>query len=174
MPPSGQFASLNPAGMRREEFAAAFGGIFEGAPWVAEAVWEDGVGEGDNDVLRMHRRMCEIVYAADATRRHALVCGHPELSARMRRRDNIAADSLREQKGAGLDGLDEDESKMLAKLNRGYRGKFGFPFILAVGGLGKEEIFAALHDRIKNDAQSERENALREICGIALLRLRRL
>jgi 2-oxo-4-hydroxy-4-carboxy-5-ureidoimidazoline decarboxylase len=49
--------------------------------------------------------------------------------------------------------------------------KFGFPFILAVRGKNKQQIYEAMEKRIHHSKEVEFETALAEIYMIALLRL---
>ena len=50
--------------------------------------------------------------------------------------------------------------------------KFGFPFIIAVKGLTKEDILAAFERRIDNSPEEEFETACAQVEQIARLRLR--
>lgn len=159
---------------KKDEFIATFGGIFEDSPWIAEAVWEAGITAADNNIAYMHERLCGVLRAAAPAQQEALICAHPELAAPAYRKKNVGQDSAREQKGAGLNNVDEKESAELASMNREYREKFGFPFIIAVAGKDKDHILAALKTRLCCERQEEIENAKREICAIALYRLRRL
>jgi len=83
----------------------------------------------------------------------------------------MAEASVQEQKGAGLDALTAEEFDRLQRLNRFYRGKFGFPFILAVRGKTKGEILQALEERLESDKETEFETALEQIYTIAWFRL---
>jgi len=49
--------------------------------------------------------------------------------------------------------------------------KFGFPFIIAVKGLGKDDILAAFETRINNGRDAELATAAAQVEKIALLRL---
>lgn len=153
---------------------SAFGGIFERAPWIAAAVWENGVNENDNQIAVMHRRMCEVLLSSAAAQQDELIQNHPELAARANRQKNIEDESRREQKNAGLDEINETDAAKLAQLNRDYRAKFGFPFIVAVAALGEDDILAVATVRLTNTKDEERQNALQEICKIARQRLQRL
>ena len=83
----------------------------------------------------------------------------------------LTAASTGEQASAGLDRLDADELARFTALNAAYREKFGFPFIIAVKGLGKADILAAFEQRLGQDREAERAEALRQIERVALLRL---
>ena len=49
--------------------------------------------------------------------------------------------------------------------------KFGFPFILAVGGRNKTEILNKFKKRILNSADDEFKETISQVCKIANLRL---
>ena len=97
----------------------------------------------------------------------ALLRAHPELATRLRMTD----ESAREQKGAGLDRLTREEHTRLLALNAAYRERFGFPFILAVRGAGKDIVLKALEMRVKNPPAAEFARALVEVQKIVRFRL---
>ena len=57
------------------------------------------------------------------------------------------------------------------ELNTAYVEKFGFPFIIAVKGLNKDDILAAFEKRIDNTRDEEFETATAQVERIAFLRL---
>lgn len=97
----------------------------------------------------------------------ALIRAHPDLGTRAR----IGVDSTREQAGAGLDRLTREEYDRLLRLNQGYRDKFGFPFILAVKGRSRKDIFDALERRLLAAYEDEVREALLQIGRIARFRI---
>jgi 2-oxo-4-hydroxy-4-carboxy-5-ureidoimidazoline decarboxylase len=150
--------------MDREAFVAVLGWIFEHSPWVAERAWElrpFSCFEG------LHRAMTQTVAAATAEEQLALIRAHPDLGARAR----MSAASEGEQAGAGLDRLTAAEFRRLQQWNAAYREKFGFPFIYAVKGSGKQEILTALERRLDESPEAERATALEQIYRIAQFRL---
>ena len=60
------------------------------------------------------------------------------------------------------------------RLNRTYHDRFGFPFVIAVAGLDKTAIIAALEHRLDSDRPAEIRAALDNIYRIAEHRLARL
>lgn len=145
----------------------ALGAIFEHSAWVAAAVTAK---RPFSSVAELHAAMCAAMRAAPKDRQLELIGAHPELAARI----TMTSDSVSEQRGAGLDSLTSAEHAALLGLNRAYRARFGFPFILAVKGKDKNEIRAALESRVGNDAATEFETALGEIEKIARFRLEAL
>jgi OHCU decarboxylase len=75
---------------------------------------------------------------------------------------------------AGVVGADEVTLTKLAELNRAYRDKFGFIFIVFATGKTAAEMLAILKDRIGNTREQEIRNAAVEQMKITRLRLRKL
>ncbi|RZI98972.1 MAG: OHCU decarboxylase, partial [Rubrivivax sp.] len=60
------------------------------------------------------------------------------------------------------------------ELNRAYRERFGFPFILCIRRHTRESALQAFEQRLQNDRPTELNNTLDEIATITRLRLDRL
>jgi 2-oxo-4-hydroxy-4-carboxy-5-ureidoimidazoline decarboxylase len=101
----------------------------------------------------------------------ALIRAHPELLGRLPQATPLSAESMREQAGAGLQDANAAELARLESLNAAYREKFGFPFILAVRGVGRAQILASLAARVGNSPEREFTQCLVEIARIARFRL---
>lgn len=118
--------------------------------------------------------MVAIVEEAPLKRRLDLIAAHPELAGRMARGTRLTAASREEQASAGLERLTRDELARLEQLNRAYRKRFGFPFVICARRQDKYSIFAALERRLRNDREAEIAIALNEIAKIARLRLQQI
>ena len=99
---------------------------------------------------------------------------HPDLAGKLAAAKQLTAESTAEQASAGLDALTEDERKTFQALNTDYTTKFGFPFIIAVKGLTKDDILTAFQTRIQNTHDAELATACKQVERIALLRLMEL
>src|SRR5262249_6103429 len=97
----------------------------------------------------------------------ALIRAHPDLATKARLTD----DSTREQQGAGLASLSEDEFARFTRLNDSYKAKFGFPFIFAVKGASKQQILASFEERLANGKDAEFTTALAQVCRIFRFRI---
>ncbi len=152
-------------------FMAAYGHIYEHSPWVAEKTWT----ANDPDTLDMLEglaaAMAAQVDAADEAAKMRLICAHPDLAGKAALRDELTAESKSEQAGAGLDQCSAEELDEFTRLNGAYKAKFGFPFIIAVKGLDRQDILAAFRARLNHDRAQEFETALTQIHKIAQLRL---
>jgi 2-oxo-4-hydroxy-4-carboxy-5-ureidoimidazoline decarboxylase len=150
------------------DFVATFGDIAEHSPWVAEAA-------AKRRPFASHRAMSEAfldaIFDADAPAKLALLRAHPDLAGRAAIAGDLAAESRREQAGAGLDRLTPEEFDRFIKLNDAYWSKFGFPFILAVKGATKHQILQAFGERLANDEEAEFAAALVQVARIVAFRL---
>ena len=149
-------------------FAARFGDVAEGSPWVAESAWGSRPF-ADREALVS--AFVAAVRAASREARVALLRAHPDLAGRAALAGDIGEDSRREQAGAGLDRLTAGEFARFHDLNARYRERFGFPFIFAVKGAAREAILAAFEVRIDNDADTERAEALANVERILRFRI---
>lgn len=147
-----------------EAFVDAVGWAFEHSPWIAEQAW---ASRPWHSVHELHQAMVMCVERASREDQLSLICAHPDLGARAR----MAQASVLEQKGAGLDSLSTEEFAEIQHLNRQYTQKFGFPFILAVKGRSKHDVFAAMEARLHHSTEVELQTALAEIYKIARFRL---
>ena len=152
----------------RDAFVARFGGIYEHSPWVAEETWDQGLHKGTDGVEHLRAALAARVEAAPRDRRLALIRAHPELAGGSAA---LTAASTSEQTSAGLDACSPDELVRFAKLNKAYRERFGFPFVMAVKGRSRHEILAAFEARLANEPDQEFATAMAEIHKIARLRL---
>ncbi|ASY69904.1 2-oxo-4-hydroxy-4-carboxy-5-ureidoimidazoline decarboxylase [Sinorhizobium fredii] len=154
----------------REDFVRRFGGIFEHSPWVAERAFDHAASSGLT-AGNVHSALCNAFRAASPAERLAVLRAHPDLAGKLAIADKLTIDSKSEQASAGLDRLSSEEHAHFTQLNAAYAKKFGFPFIIAVKGLSKEEILAAFEQRIDNSAEEEFEAACAQVERIARLRL---
>jgi beta-ureidopropionase / N-carbamoyl-L-amino-acid hydrolase len=158
-----QLNTMDPAG-----FVAALAGIFEHSPWVPQRV---AAARPFPSSIALHEAMCGAVMRADAAEQLALIRAHPELAGRAAIRGDLTAASSSEQKGAGLSACTPEQYQRLQGLNKNYRDRFGFPFVLAVRGHTQDSVIATLAQRVTHETSEEHAVALREICRIARFRL---
>ncbi|MCM3373240.1 2-oxo-4-hydroxy-4-carboxy-5-ureidoimidazoline decarboxylase, partial [Bacillus velezensis] len=119
----------------------------------------------------LHKTMSGAVENGGEVRQLALINAHPELAGKAAVRGELTAESTREQSGAGLDQCTQEEFDKLLTLNRTYREKFGFPFILAVRGYDRHGIIANFESRVNHSRTEELRTSLDQIYRIARFRL---
>lgn len=151
-----------------EAFLAAFGDVAEHTPWVAEKA---DARRPFADRRAMNEAFIDAVLEAGDPEKLALIQAHPDLAGRAAIAGDLAPESKREQAGAGLGQLTEDEFARFTQLNDTYREKFRFPFILAVKGANKHQILTAFEERVDNDPESEFANAIRQVARIVAFRI---
>ena len=157
--------------MDRAAFVARFGGVFEHSAWIAEKAFDRNALPGRLDANLLHDALAAEFRAADEADRLVVLKAHPDLAGRLAVSGELTEESRSEQAGAGLDRLTPAEFARFTDLNTRYQARFGFPFIIAVKGLGKEEILHAFENRIHHARQEEFDTACHEVEKIARLRL---
>jgi 2-oxo-4-hydroxy-4-carboxy-5-ureidoimidazoline decarboxylase len=163
--------TIRPSEMSKDEFVSVFGGVYEHSAWVAEAVWEQGLSGELDSPEGLARAMANVVARANLESRMELIRAHPELASKAALAGELTEDSREEQAGAGLDRCSPEELHRLRELNDAYGKRFGFPFIVAVRGLTRQDILRCLESRLNSDYADEVAEALRQIDRIASLRL---
>ena len=111
--------------------------------------------------------MMVVVMGFDDAQKLALVRAHPDLGSKVK----MAAASVQEQAGVGLDRLSASEFARFQQLNQSYLEKFNFPLIIAVKNHTKSSILEAFDRRLENSAEVELATAIEEISQIARFRL---
>jgi 2-oxo-4-hydroxy-4-carboxy-5-ureidoimidazoline decarboxylase len=152
----------------RSAFTAMLGHLFEHSPWIAEQTW---ARRPFRDTAHLHAELCATMRAASRDQHAALIRAHPDLAGRLARQKQLTAESTREQASAGLDRLSDAELAEFEKLNRSYRARFRFPFIICARLNAKDAILSAMKARLENPLETEFATALAEIEKIARLRL---
>ena len=161
-----------PSTMERDAFVARFGGVFEHSPWIAEAAHALELGPAHDTATGVHNALARVFRAASDAERLGVLRAHPDLAGKLAAAKRLTPESSQEQASAGLDALTDAERARFTELNATYVERFGFPYIIAVRGLTKDDILAAFERRIGNDRATEFATACRQVERIALLRLR--
>jgi 2-oxo-4-hydroxy-4-carboxy-5-ureidoimidazoline decarboxylase len=154
--------------MSRAEFVAAFGGVAEESPWVAEAA-ETTRPFADRQAM-IEAFQAAVDRAPPATQR-ALLAAHPDLAGKAAIAGALTDDSRREQAGAGLNTLTPTEFGRFSAMNDRYRKRHRIPFIFAVRGATKHDILAGFEARIDNSPETEFAIALTQVQRIMRFRL---
>jgi OHCU decarboxylase len=158
----------------RADFLARFGGVFEHSPFIAERALDAGAVVLPLTAPGVHGALTEAFRKASKAEQLGVLTAHPDLAGKLAIAGGLTEDSRKEQAGAGLDRLTPAEHARFTALNTSYTEKFGFPFIIAVKGLTKDDILAAFEARIGNTTEAEFETAKFQVERIALLRLNAL
>ena len=152
----------------RDDFVAALANVFEHSPWIAEQVAMKRPFAG---LVALFAAMREAVNRAPAELRLALIRAHPDLANKTQRAAGLTAESSAEQNSIGLDRLSDAEYDAFERVNNAYRSKFGFPYIVCVRRHTRDSILRDFERRLPNDAATEMQRSIEEICRIAALRL---
>jgi len=158
------------------EFASLLDGIYEHSPWIAlRAAAQRPFATLAALKIALHH----VVLEAGAELQLALICAHPDLAGSAAFAGGLTEASTDEQARSGLLDSSAEQLADIRDLNTSYRARFGFPFIVAVGGpdgkgLDRTTIIATLQRRLKNQRAEELNECLYQISRIAELRLNAL
>ncbi|RYC33033.1 allantoinase PuuE [Lichenibacterium minor] len=168
-PPAGGY---RPSRMGEALFVDVFGDVFEHTPEIARRAHRAGLGATQDTADGLHAAMVGALRTLPRDAQRALLDAHPDLAGRLALAKGLTPDSTGEQAGAGLDRLSAVDLARFTDLNRRYRERFGFPFIMAVKGRKADDVMSAFEERLENEAGEEFNRAVLEVERIALLRLR--
>ncbi len=150
------------------DFVIKFGCLFEGSSWIAARAWR---ARPFSSIEHLHRSFREVMDKAHIDEKVALIEAHPDLVGEAARTGNLTPESAREQSSAGLDRLSPEEIATFERLNRDYKQRFGFPFVICARENRKDTILEGFASRLSNSRSAEIEIALRQIARIAYLRM---
>ena len=153
--------------LSRSEFVEIFANIFEKTKWIAEKLYNQKPFDDFKDLCS---KMLGIFETAGKETQLKILRAHPDLADKVTV-NLLTSNSRSEQSNAGLDQCSEEEFNEFKNLNKSYRQKYGFPFIIAVKGKNKIEILSEFRKRILNSVDEEFNEAIIQVGKIANLRL---
>ena len=153
--------------LSRSEFVEIFANIFEKTKWIAEKLYNQKPFDDFKDLCS---KMLGIFETAGKETQLKILGAHPDLADKVTV-NLLTSNSRSEQSNAGLDQCSEEEFNEFKNLNKSYRQKYGFPFVIAVKGKNKIEILSEFRKRILNSVDKEFNEAIIQIGKIANLRL---
>lgn len=151
-----------------EKFVEVFGGLFEKTPLIAASVWSN---RPFSDAKALHESLCEFVRRLPALARAGLLRCYPDLAGKLAQQRQLTPESYNEHKSAGLLELNTEELQEISELNRKYRDKFGWPFIICARENKKAAILDGLKKRLLKSSDAELQTGINEVCNIAWHRL---
>ena len=153
--------------LSKSDFISVFGNVFEKTTWIAEKAFDFKPFENFD---KLTERFLNIFENEKKENHLKILNSHPELAVEK----IMTNDSKKEQSNAELNKCTKEELEEFVKLNKDYKKKFDFPFIIAVAGRNKSEILDNFRKRIKNDKNTEFNEAVIQVKKIASLRLKQI
>jgi len=159
-----------------DTFTEILHGLYEHSPWIPQRA---AAQRPFRTLDELKLGLQKVVTQATNDEQLGLIRAHPELAGKAAVAGELTPESTGEQAKAGLNLCTKEEFAALQEMNASYNAKFGFPFILAVKGgdgqgLSRQAIIAAFRRRLRNQADDEQREALRQIHRIAEMRLNAL
>ena len=150
--------------LSKSDFISVFGNVFEKTTWIAEKAFDFKPFENFD---KLTERFLNIFENEKKENHLKILNSHPELVVEK----IMTMDSEKEQNNAELNQCTKKELEEFVKLNRDYKKKFDFPFIIAVAGKNRKEILDNFRQRITNNINLEFEEAKEQVKKIANFRL---
>ncbi|KAK3922611.1 2-oxo-4-hydroxy-4-carboxy-5-ureidoimidazoline decarboxylase [Frankliniella fusca] len=150
------------------EFTRIFGNVVELAPSIASVLARR---RPLRDVQHLINELYSIMDGLSDSDKVDILRRHPDLAGTLAEKGLLTAESTAEQKSAGLDQLTEQQKYDLQRLNKSYRDKFGFPFVICARENKAVAILEGLTRRMINTPQRELATGLGEVKKIARLRV---
>ena len=150
--------------LSENDFVDIFGNVFEKTNWIANKSFNLKPYKDFNQLISTIINIYENSSKEDCLN---IFNAHPDLVVEKK----LTEDSRKEQKDANLNRCNDEEFSDFQNLNYEYKKKFGFPFIIAVKGMNKNEILANFKKRVKNEINLEFEEAKIQVKKIATFRL---
>lgn len=154
--------------LKKDAFIRELSGLFEGPPWIVSRAWSS---RPFAHLDQLHQTLCSIMNQASIGQQVALLCAHPDLVGRAALEGSLSPASSNEQAAAGLNNLTSEEVATFQALNRAYRTRFGFPFVICARENKKESILTGFATRLSHSYAQEITLALAEVAKICALRL---
>ena len=153
--------------LTKNDFIDVFGNVFEKTYWIANKTFNSKPFKSFDELLSIIMQNYENSSKEECLK---IFNEHPELAVEKK----LTEDSQKEQTGASLNRCSNEEFNEFQNLNIEYRKKFGFPFIIAVKGKNKNEILNNFRERIKNEINSEFNEAKNQVKKIATFRFKEI
>jgi OHCU decarboxylase len=160
-PPRGGY---RPSRMPRALFMERFGDIFEHTPQIAERAHRAGLAAEHDTADGLHGALMRAARSMRRDEKLELIKAHPELAGREAAAGKLTDDSTSEQGRLGFTALTRAELDRVSSINRRYRDKFGFPFVVALAlHKSRDTVISEMESRFSNDVETEIDNALEQI-----------
>lgn len=150
-----------------EAFIQLFEGIYEKGEWIQRKVAQHRPFSSHQQLFACMKQVVDNLTNEDKIR---LLCDHPDLAGRAAEKGTLSAASTAEQKGAGLNALDDKTRAQFRQNNQAYKDKFQFPFIICVKENKVEGMLRGFAERLGHSPAEELEIAVSQVHRIAELR----
>lgn len=152
----------------RAAFVAALTGVLEYAPQLIERAWEKRPFDSTAD---LYGQLIEELHDAPESEKRQLIAAHGDLGDALGVEGHLSLACVHEQRAAGLLSGPRAERDKLLLLSTRYRRRFGFPCLIALQPLGRGQVLRTLARRMRNPADVEFAENLRQFGLIVSYRL---
>ena len=158
--------------LKENIFCEMFKNIFEHSDFITKLVQKNRPFNDKEDIIK---NFLNIFDDLDKNSKINIINSHPDLGDKLKIKNGLTKFSQEEQAKAGLSECTDKEFDEFHNLNNMFKSKFNIPFIFAVRGKVKKEIFEEFKNRLKSDnIDQEIEKSLMQVKKIATLRINEL
>ena len=155
--------------LEENAFFEIFKNIFEHSDFITKLVEKNRPFTDKEDIIFNFLSKFD---SLDKTTKVNIIKSHPDLGDKLKIIQGLTKFSQEEQVNAGLTECTDEEFDEFHNLNNIFKSKFNIPFIFAVRGKAKNEIFEELKNRLKsNNTEQELNKSLIQVKKIATLRI---
>ena len=155
--------------LEKDVFFEIFKNIFEHSDFITKIVEKNRPFTNKGDIIN---NFLNIFDSLDSDIKVNIIKSHPDLGDKLKIKQGLTKFSLEEQSKAGLAECTDKEFEEFHNLNNMFKSKFNIPFIFAVRGKAKKEIFDEFKNRLKSDnIEQELDKSLIQVKKIATLRI---
>merc|ERR1719193_302102 len=156
-------------GISEESFVCQFGSIVEHSPQVAEQLAKLRPFTCEED---FHTALETTLTSLPDQQKTRILQQYPDLAGNLADSNQLTSESTSEHRAAGLHQLTPQQKEKMGTLNKEYKEKFGFPFIVCARENKVETILHGLGERIECCEKVEIRKGIAEVVKIASLRAR--
>jgi len=155
--------------LEKNVFFEIFKNIFEHSDFITKLVEKNRPFTNKADIIS---NFLNIFDSLDKDIKVNIIKSHPDLGDKLKIKQGLTKFSQEEQTKAGLAECSDAEFDEFHNLNNMFKSKFNIPFIFAVRGKAKNEIFEEFKNRLKSDnIEQEIDKSLIQVKKIATLRI---
>ncbi len=155
--------------LEQNAFFEIFKNIFEHSDFITKLVQKNRPFNDKADIIN---NFLKIFDNLDKASKVNIIKSHPDLGDKLKIIEDLTKFSQEEQAKAGLTECTDEEFGEFHNLNNKFKSKFNIPFIFAVRGKTKKEIFDEFKNRLKSDnIEQELDKSIIQVKKIATLRI---
>ncbi|XP_075234883.1 2-oxo-4-hydroxy-4-carboxy-5-ureidoimidazoline decarboxylase-like [Lycorma delicatula] len=147
-----------------DQFIWLFGNVLEQNTEAAKYVFNNKPFKNALHIIKLFNKYLDTLSIQEQEK---VLQQHPDLGSNVK----MTPESTREQDGAGMNNLTENDRELLMEFNYRYKEHFGFPFVICARENNSDSVLENVKKRLENDKETELKLSIEEVKKIARLRI---